>query len=166
MGLAMRRVAAAAALALLATGLVPGQPASASIEQGSVVGTGAVRDDWGDEGPISRTRYAVSGATMLWQLVLYADGYLEFSDVDCVFGPRTQAATRRWQENHGYLGTGEVNRATFGLADDFLYRGTGNWVHYDGIVEDRTVSFIRNGSYRISTERFPTGVASYTSSPC
>jgi peptidoglycan hydrolase-like protein with peptidoglycan-binding domain len=102
-------------------------PASAKQSQGFVGGAGVVTDDWGDEGTMSQTRNIHSGATGLWQTVLYADGAKKsdgkafgLSDIDGDFGPNTAAATRNWQSRHGVGVDGVVGPQTFGAADGHL----------------------------------------------
>ncbi|MFJ8628483.1 peptidoglycan-binding protein [Kitasatospora sp. NPDC093550] len=116
------RAFAAAALAVgaLATSTV-GAHASTSV---GFVDTswGNYDNDWADEGLISTTQHSHSGAAGLWQLVLWQDGFLSEADVDCQFGPRTQAATKAWQAK--YLGAsqadGIVGPKTFGEASSHL----------------------------------------------
>ncbi|HEX5495043.1 MAG TPA: peptidoglycan-binding domain-containing protein [Mycobacteriales bacterium] len=103
-------------------------PASATVAQGSVVGGGVITDDWGDEGTLSQSSHAQSGATYLWQWVLYADGANEIngtnfdqSDIDGDFGPNTDRATRNWQSSHHIGVDGEVGPQTFGTADGNLH---------------------------------------------
>ncbi|CAN3979906.1 peptidoglycan-binding domain-containing protein [Kitasatospora purpeofusca] len=116
------RVFAAAGLAVaaLATGTT-GAHASTSVGYVNT-GWGDYRTDWADEGLISTTQHSRSGAAGLWQTVLWLDGYLAESDVDCQFGPKTQAATKAWQAR--YLGASEadgvVGPKTFGRASQNL----------------------------------------------
>ncbi len=116
------RVFAAAGLAVaaLATGTT-GAHASTSV--GYVDSNwGSSWDDWADEGLISTTQHSYSGAAGLWQTVLWLDGFLSEADVDCKFGPKTQAATKAWQTR--YLGAsqadGVVGPRTFGRASENL----------------------------------------------
>ncbi len=102
-------------------------PAQASISQGYVAGSGVRTDDWGDEGEISTNSYRNSGATGLWQWVLYADGAIESNggafdqaDIDCDFGPNTVAATKSWQRDHDLTDDGRVGVNTFSKADNNL----------------------------------------------
>lgn len=102
-------------------------PASASVAQGFVGGANGITDDWGDEGTLSQSSHAHSGATYLWQWVLYADGANEIngtnfdqSDIDGDFGPNTDTATRNWQSSHHIGVDGEVGNQTFGTADGIL----------------------------------------------
>ena len=118
-------------LALLLS--VGAMPASASVSSGVVGGANGITDDWGDEGPLSESSHAVSGATYLWQWILYADGANESngtnfdqSDIDGDFGPNTDTATRNWQRSHGLDVDGIVGNHTFGAADGILHEISSN----------------------------------------
>jgi hypothetical protein len=126
---------ACAAIAVTMTGA----PANASVAQGLVAGSGVITDDWGDEGPMSRTRHAYSGATGMWQRVLYADGAIERdgttfdqNDMDCDFGPNTEAATRNWQARHSLSADGIVGPITLSTADNKLSIDGNSTVYYHG----------------------------------
>lgn len=102
-------------------------PASASVSSGVVGGENGITDDLGDEGPLSESSHSFSGATYLWQWILYADGANESngtnfdqSDIDGDFGPNTDTATRSWQRSHGLDDDGIVGNHTFGNADGRL----------------------------------------------
>ncbi|MEV5847992.1 peptidoglycan-binding protein [Streptomyces sp. NPDC048179] len=132
------------AAVVLATALAGGvaastAPASASASQGYItMATGAVTSDWGDEGNLSTSSHAHSSATGLWQAVLYADGYLSASGIDCRFGSGTKAATKKFQ-SHFHSGTadGIAGKKTFSNADNRLHIDyvSGNYevVYYQGI---------------------------------
>lgn len=109
---------AAAALAFCAFTTTVTTSAHASTTEGYVDGWDNYHDDWADEGILSTTQHSHSGATGLWQFVLWRDGYLSEADVDCAFGPKTQAATKAWQTR--FLGAsqadGVVGPKTFGAA--------------------------------------------------
>jgi hypothetical protein len=74
-------------------------PADADTSQGFIAGSGTVTDDWNDEGTLSTNQNSVSGAVMLWQWVLSADGAkygsttFGLSSIDGHFGADTKAAT-------------------------------------------------------------------------
>ncbi|MFF0653863.1 MULTISPECIES: peptidoglycan-binding domain-containing protein [Micromonospora] len=130
-------------------------PAHANTSQGFVAGSGAVTDDFGDEGTVSRSSHTRSGATGLWQYILWADGAKESdgsafdaSDIDCDFGPNTEYATKDWQRRYGLSADGVVGTGTFGRADNKLAQvgdlGEGQIrVRYNGSVH--TFDMIRNG---------------------
>ncbi|GGV27382.1 hypothetical protein GCM10010495_49380 [Kitasatospora herbaricolor] len=131
------------AVALAVTGvLTTGPSAQAAVGQGYVNGFDAVGDDWNDEGVLSVTQHSHSGAAGLWQMVLYADGYLSESGVDCKFGNGTDSATRQWQSNHGVTSDGAVGGQTFGRAGGRLFLSSDGIVGFSG--EARTVYFVRN----------------------
>jgi hypothetical protein len=153
--------AAAAVIAILGGGLVAPGAAHATHAQGFISGYGNPTDDWGDEGTMSSRSHRYSIATGLWQAVLYADGYLDESDVDCDFGPRTTSATIDWQIVHSVGVDGSVGPQTLGRADDKLRisdqeaDGTAT-ITYHGNVRD--ITFIRtspNDSYRPGGYRVP-----------
>lgn len=100
-------------------------PASASVSSGVVGGANGISDDWHDEGPLSQSSHANSGATYLWQWILYADGANEsgdhgnfdLGDIDGDFGPNTYTTTRNWQDDHNIDIDGEVGPQTFSTAN-------------------------------------------------
>ncbi|WP_051865685.1 peptidoglycan-binding protein [Streptomyces griseus] len=119
----MRRKFTAAALAILSvTGLLASSAtAHASVSNGYISGSGSLLDDLGDEGDIHPGN--ISGATAVWQAILWADGYLDFSyasSVDCNFGPATKAATKAWQADHDLDDDGIVGKKTFSAAGKYL----------------------------------------------
>ncbi|WP_234533786.1 peptidoglycan-binding domain-containing protein [Streptomyces shenzhenensis] len=164
-----------AAAVVLATALAGGvaaatTPASASTSQGYITaGSGAITSDWSDEGNLSTTSHAHSNATALWQAVLYADGYLTASGIDCKFGPSTKAATKKFQ-SHFHAGTadGIAGKKTFSNADNRLVHdyvsGGYEVAHYKGIK--RKVWFKINVANRRYQVRKSTSIgykdASYT----
>lgn len=113
----------------------------ASVAEGFVAGAGVIEtDDFGDEGPVDSSSRRFSMATGLWQAILWADGAIESSDIDCDFGPNTTAATRNWQRTRGLEADGSAGPKTFGRADDKLERipvdATFSFVVYDGSAHD------------------------------
>lgn len=108
-------------------------PASANVSEGYIQGAGAVTDDFDDEGTLSTTQNSVGGAVWLWQDILYIEGFLNKSDVDCQFGPKTKAATISWQHAYGVSPfDGIVGPKTFARAGKNLTI-SGNWVTYHSI---------------------------------
>ncbi|MEV5848804.1 peptidoglycan-binding protein [Streptomyces sp. NPDC048179] len=160
--LSSRKVLAAAmAAAALTAGAASVAPtATASVSQGYVIGGGwgdSVKDDFGDEGPVDHDSHRNSLATALWQQILWADGYLAASGVDCEFGPNTTAATKNWQtalgahSDEGSLDPdGSAGPKTLGTADQWLTDlGNSRDIRYTG-TGGRTVTFHRvNGIYQI-----------------
>ncbi|MDI5937642.1 MULTISPECIES: peptidoglycan-binding domain-containing protein [Micromonospora] len=125
-------------------------PAEANTSEGYVAGGGVVTDDFGDEGTVSQSSHRYSGATGLWQLILWADGAKEsdgtnydYADIDCDFGPNTVAATKNWQQRYGLTADGVVGTATFGRADANLSQisdlGDQIEVRYNGSVNSFTM---------------------------
>jgi peptidoglycan hydrolase-like protein with peptidoglycan-binding domain len=137
-----RRSAAAVIAAAIVGGVAVGTaPASASSGEGYISAnlTGAVTNDWSDEGTLSKSSHAHSNATALWQAVLYADGYLSASGIDCKFGNTTYAATKKFQKH--FMGSGSadgiVGKKSFSNADNRLvhdyYTSNTEVVYYKGI---------------------------------
>lgn len=99
---------------------------------------------------LSTTQHANSGATGVWQAILYNDGFLSQTDIDCKFGPATAEATRKWQAK--YLGAsqadGVVGPKTFGKASSWLseYLSAGE---YTGMKYDGEINWI----YQITFDR-------------
>jgi peptidoglycan hydrolase-like protein with peptidoglycan-binding domain len=153
-----KRTAIAVFVLAIGSGLALGPTASATSAHGYLDGTGSLTDDWGDEGTLSTTAYAHSNLAAAWQGVLYADGYLSASGIDCRFGPATKNATIKWQRAHGLTADGKVGPRTFGKADNKLYSNSGN-VFYDGTKRD--VAFRRSaGKYYLYDNGWK--LASYT----
>ncbi|WP_089099051.1 peptidoglycan-binding domain-containing protein [Streptomyces hyaluromycini] len=149
-----RTVIGAVAL-VISSGLAVAPPASASVSQGYIGGTGSLSDDWGDEGLLSTSSHAHSNATALWQAVLWADGaresngtYFDYSDIDCRFGANTKATTKYWQKVHDLPQDGVVGPRAFGRADNQLWHDGGNVVKYFGHVHSVWLKRV-NGQYEI-----------------
>ncbi|SIN43198.1 peptidoglycan-binding domain-containing protein [Micromonospora cremea] len=133
MFLRIKAVAMAMVVATFGTLTISAVPASASVNQGYVAGSGTWTDDWGDEGAISASTRSHSNVVAMWQMILWADGYLARSGVDCRFGPVTTAATKKWQSARGLVSDGVVGPRTLARAATRLsvYEGEG-WYYYDG----------------------------------
>jgi hypothetical protein len=154
-----KRAAAIVVAAAIAGGVAAGTaPASASASQGYITAdfTGPLKSDWSDEGNLSTASHAHSNATALWQAVLYADGYLSASGIDCKFGPNTKKATKKFQAH--FLGQSQADgiagKKTFSNADNRLHfdYSTSHYdvVYYKGIA--RKVWFridLNNGRYQV-----------------
>ncbi|MCP2328554.1 hypothetical protein HDA40_007061 [Hamadaea flava] len=145
MGNRTKRVLLAVTSAVaIAASLTIAVPAQANTSEGFIAGAGVLRDDWGDEGTISSSSHRFSGATLLWQWILWADGTKEtdgtaydVADVDCDFGPNTTQTTKNWQRDHNLSADGVVGTNTFAKANTFLTApyGEGEWsVWYTGKV--------------------------------
>lgn len=119
------RLATAAVGALAAATLaISATPASAAASDGYIRGAGSIFDDFGDEGTLSTSSYAGSGAACFWQNVLYAEGATESNgstfdreDIDGHFGANTKAATQSLQRRWGLDDDGLVGPATLGKVD-------------------------------------------------
>ncbi|MFD3519852.1 peptidoglycan-binding protein [Streptomyces sp. NPDC058653] len=111
-------------------------------------GDGAPSDDWEDEGLLGESMPPRSDLAALWQTVLWADGYLDRSQIDCHYAGATVRATRAWQSNHGLAADGIVGSQTFGRAGERLVLDKG-LVTYRG--DDHTVPFRRadDGQYLV-----------------
>jgi hypothetical protein len=63
----------------------------------------------------------------MWQTILWADGYLYWSDIDCWFGQDTWNATKRWKlqyPNEGLGDNGEAGHGAFRVAaEERLFPG-------------------------------------------
>ncbi|MHC3471609.1 peptidoglycan-binding domain-containing protein [Streptomyces sp. 7R007] len=151
------KTAALAVVAALGGGLaLTATPASASVSQGYVSGSGSPANDWGDEGTLSATSHARSNATVLVQLVLWADGVKEqngtafdWSDIDGKYGPNTTYAVKQLQKKFnsdfrsGLVVDGKAGPKTLGVADGFLADNGNGTVTYVGYKHD--VTFKRSG---------------------
>jgi hypothetical protein len=108
-----------------------------------VQGDGVVHDDLADEATLCNgCAYWNGNYAGFWQAILWADGFLSDSQVDCEFGPITATATRNWQKRFGLQDDGIVGPRTRGLVDDWLFE-SGGFVIYPGL-DDRRIAFIRD----------------------
>lgn len=152
------RALALTVVAAVAGGIALGAtPASASISQGFVSGTGAVDNDWTDEGTLSSSSHAHSNATALVQEILWAEGVKEsngtsfdWSDVDGKYGPNTTYAVKQLQKHYNsyhlsnpLVVDGKAGPKTLGVADWFLVDNGNGTVTYLGYKHD--VTFKRTG---------------------
>lgn len=180
-----RAVVASLTGALLATGLAA-SPASATVSEGYVAGTGTIRNDWNDEGVLSLTKYSRSKAVGLWQWVLWAEDATIYgnmgsirkfalTDIDCVFGENTAYATEDVQMDDGMSNLesdGVVGPATFdyfaaNLRDGGSYNADYQLINYMG--KSRTVRFLRHkgtGAYMFRDYNGNWTTASYTGTGC
>lgn len=92
-----------------------------------VDGGGIVTDDWGDHaeelGNSLCNGCADSQNTdlvLMWQTILYAEGFLVKSAIDGYFGSGTTTATKKWQLRYNLTGDGKVGPATWRAADNRL----------------------------------------------
>ncbi|MGC4949274.1 hypothetical protein ACLQ2N_24140 [Streptomyces sp. DT224] len=175
--------------ALLAVTGLAASPASATVSEGYIAGTGTIRNDWNDEGKLSLTNHARSKAVGLWQWVLWAEHAMiygnmgsarefKLSDIDCVFGENTKWATEYVQMDGGMSSLetdGVVGPATFDyfashLRDGGSYNDRYQLINYMG--DGRTVRFLRSktsGAYMFQAINGYNGLwttASYTGTGC
>ncbi|MEU8616357.1 peptidoglycan-binding protein [Streptomyces sp. NPDC048623] len=112
-------------------------------------------DDWGDEGVLSVSQHAASNATCLWQKILWADSYINDTEVDGYFGSTTQYFTGRWQgDRHLVPADGAVGKDTFSRADANIKWVSGGLADgqklelvYDGVWHDFAMIRDENGIY-------------------
>ncbi|MGW4044509.1 peptidoglycan-binding domain-containing protein [Streptomyces sp. NPDC004721] len=122
------RLAACTVGALSATILaVSASPASASGTYSGlayVYGADFFQDDWNNEGVTDANTNAYSNATCLWQMTLWANGFLSSKTyVDGIFGSQTKTATANYQSGANKWGAnlkvdGSAGKATWGDAAD------------------------------------------------
>ncbi|MEV7536981.1 MULTISPECIES: peptidoglycan-binding domain-containing protein [Streptomyces] len=121
---------------------VTAAPASASVGSGYVSGVETWTDDWYDEGPLTTSSNSHSNVVAMWQAILWADGKLAYSGIDCRFGSGTYNATRAWQAAYGVGVDGKVGSETFKKAATYLRASNGKYI-YDG-TNGRYVTFTRS----------------------
>ncbi|WP_327371763.1 hypothetical protein [Streptomyces sp. NBC_01217] len=146
--------ASLAVIAALAFTLSSGTSPASAVGEGYVDAdpglNNGYENDWNDEGPIGYGN--TTNVAGLWQWILWSDGYLRYtSDIDCVFGSGTQAATRQWNLDHswGELDSGRAEVQSFANADNGLrfggdYNSTLQYVYYGDSA--RPVTFLRGKS--------------------
>jgi peptidoglycan hydrolase-like protein with peptidoglycan-binding domain len=136
----LRRVAGTLA-AVVAAGVMVATPSHAT--GAAISGTNDPLDDWGDEYIVSQTSYNNSNVTAMWQQILWAEGYLEWADIDCQFGPNTTAASKKWQADHGLDPDGLIGRNTWTVAaQEHLQMVSPTTLRYNGYA-DRYINFQR-----------------------
>lgn len=136
---------------------------AASLANRIVQGTGATNDDLGDEGTLCNgCSFWEGNYAGFWQAILWSEGLLSPSQVDCEFGPNTGAATRSLQSRYGLGVDGVAGPQTRSRIDDFLiassdpaynvyYLGTGGRLVY--LFRDTTSPYnywiYWNGQWRV-----------------
>ncbi|MFD8260184.1 peptidoglycan-binding protein [Streptomyces griseoluteus] len=126
----------------------PSSSPSAAVEGRVVKGEGALADDWSDEPRLVPKHTPRSDLVGLWQAVLWADGYLARSSVNCTYDTATVQATRVWQSNHGLSADGIVGPVTYGFAGRRLVL-LSPWTVYRGEVRDLPLRRGRKGAYEV-----------------
>ncbi|MER7787176.1 peptidoglycan-binding domain-containing protein [Streptomyces sp. NPDC097640] len=142
---ALRTITVLTMSAVLTLGVAPGR---ASPPPSYVDGGGALADDWRDEPQLARGRVERSDLVGMWQAVLWADGYLPRSGVNCAYDAATAEATRVWQSNHGLDADGIVGRATFGFAGRRLAL-IPPWTVYQGEERNLPLRRASGGAYEV-----------------
>ena len=142
-------VAAVFALSVACHAAPPEAPSPPSALEGRVVkGQGALIDDWRDEPWLVTGKTPPSDLVGLWQAVLWADGYLARSRIDCAYDTATAEATRVWQSNHGLRADGIVGPVTYGYAGRRL-ASMPPWTVYRGEARDLPLRRDTGGVYEV-----------------
>ncbi|MFF1376207.1 peptidoglycan-binding protein [Streptomyces sp. NPDC058308] len=106
-------------------------------------GEGSLLDDWWNEEIVSASHHAKGNVTALWQQILWSEGYLPAAEIDCEFGPKTTAASKKWQADHGLDADGLIGKNTWKkAATEHLTAVNATTVRYDGI-ENKYITFTR-----------------------
>jgi Putative peptidoglycan binding domain len=153
-------------LAVFLPATLIGGPAHASYTDGLsglygtsfVDGADALTDDWGDHyGELGNdlcngcADSMNSDLVLMWQAILYVEGFLTSSGLDGDFGPNTANATKSWQTRYRVTADGRVGAATWAKADDQLYWypiSDGWMVRYRSSATGRSLEMSRGSSDR------------------
>lgn len=157
------RLAAAVALAVMATSLLPTTPAHAdhnnhnAFGETFVDGGDLVDDDWGDHA--AEIGNLCSGCAnsnnkdivVMWQAILYAEELLNANEIDGIFGPRTRSATIALQRRYGITADGIVGNQTWSAVDNRLFHGdvVTNIYAYRALVHSNSTVTFRRGNRSI-----------------
>lgn len=147
-------------------------PAGSATAQGTgnriVDGARTTQDDFGDEANLcAGCSYWHGNWAGMWQTILWADGKLARSGIDCQFGSTTAAATRAWQRSKNLADDGIVGPDSRGKADNYLHGYEPDFVDYLGDVQ--TPHFHRStttGYYYLSGRRITYSLAGGTLPDC
>ncbi|MEU1815926.1 peptidoglycan-binding domain-containing protein [Streptomyces roseifaciens] len=132
----------AASAALLVSGALTTAPPASAASDDAISGQDNWRDDWWNEGTISTSSYSYSNVAAMWQQILWADGLLEWSEIDCRFGRDTRQATIWWQQYKEIAADGMVGPETFKAASERLVAMDGS-IRYIGATGNRNINFWR-----------------------
>ncbi|MBA9004633.1 peptidoglycan-binding domain-containing protein [Thermomonospora cellulosilytica] len=112
-------------------------------------GAGAAHDDFGNEATLCNgCTYWSGNWAGLFQHLLYADGRLAYSSIDCMFGAQTASATVAWQRAEGLTADGVAGPDTLGRMDNYLtYLWTDQTVDYVGRVQIITMVRVQDIYY-------------------
>ncbi|MFE5488082.1 peptidoglycan-binding protein [Streptomyces sp. NPDC056527] len=164
----------ALAAAMFAVSTTPAAASGTYSGLAYVYGTGVYTNDWGDEGVTDVNTNASSNATCLWQMILWANGYLA-SDIDGVFGTNTKNATAKYQDDTDYLTVdGSAGKATWSYAADYQIAyvsgseaaGQTLNLRYDGTVNRFDMRRIGDGNYEFRDSRGNWRKAGYNYRTC
>jgi hypothetical protein len=139
-----------------------------------VDGADTLTDDWGDHfGELGNALCngcadsLNNDLVVMWQAVLFTEGFLSESGMDGDFGPNTANATKSWQSRFGLAADGRVGATTWAKADDRLHwiGGGTNWaVEYFSSATGRSLIFSRGsndrqdgGAYSMDGVYYPSG---------
>ncbi|TNY36503.1 peptidoglycan-binding domain-containing protein [Thermomonospora catenispora] len=114
-----------------------------------VDGAGVATDDFGNEATLCNgCAYWSGNWAGLFQHLLYADGKMSYSAIDCMFGSQTASATAAWQRMEGLSADGIAGPDTRGRMDNYLtYTWTDDSVEYLGRVRSITMVRVQNLYY-------------------
>lgn len=114
-----------------------------------VDGAGVATDDFSDEATLCNgCTYWSGNWAGLFQHLLYADGKMSYSAIDCMFGSQTASATAAWQRMEGLAADGIAGPDTRGRMDNYLtYLWTDDSVKYLGRVRIITMVRVQNLYY-------------------
>jgi peptidoglycan hydrolase-like protein with peptidoglycan-binding domain len=112
-----------------------------------VDGAGVATNDLSDEATLCNgCGYWSGNYAGMFQYLLYADGSLSYSSIDCQFGGQTATATANWQSLNGLAADGIAGPDTRGKMDNYLLEySDGTYVQYLGALSTlyfRRISYL------------------------
>jgi peptidoglycan hydrolase-like protein with peptidoglycan-binding domain len=120
----------------------PGGVGAQGTDNKIVDGAGVATNDLSDEATLCNgCGYWSGNYAGMFQYLLYADGKLAYSSIDCQFGGQTASATVSWQAANGLAADGIAGSDTRGKMDNFLVEYADGYVDYLGTT--RTLTFRR-----------------------
>ncbi|WP_103511950.1 peptidoglycan-binding protein [Streptomyces sp. SM13] len=135
-------VGASLAFGVTVTTATPAAASGSYSGRAYVYGSGAVGDDFDDEGVVNVRTHRSSNVACLWQTILWANGYLPSSGIDGVFGDQTDSATRKFQADKGLSADGSAGRNSWTKAGDRIAQrdNQNGWryVVFDGVKGSRS----------------------------
>ncbi|SEG09297.1 Putative peptidoglycan binding domain-containing protein [Thermomonospora echinospora] len=107
-----------------------------------VDGAGVASNDLSDEATLCNgCGYWSGNYAGMFQYLLYADGKMAYSSIDCQFGGQTASAAANWQAANGLAADGIAGPDTRGRMDNYLAEYGDGYVDYLGT--SRILSFRR-----------------------